>query len=118
MARDMDPNNLSASDVLRIVAPIIVVIAVLIMVGKFAPDYFWVLIVLMGGSVYVYVSKLPEKDLAAIAEREQQLEDKIGTIPFVGSIVKPAWRLLNWVAVILGAIMLILFVLASIKKLL
>ncbi len=118
MAREIDPNNLSVGDVLRIVAPTIAVIAALILVGKFAPDYVWLLIVLLVGGVYVYVSRLPKKDLATIAEREQKFENKIGAIPVVGPIAKPAWRLLNWLAVILGAVMLILFVLASIKNLL
>ncbi len=117
MAREIDPNNLSAGDVLRIVAPTIAAIAVLILVGKFAPDHVWLLIVLLVGGIYLYVSRLPKKDLAAIAEREREVENKIGAIPVVGPIAKPAWRLLNWLAVILGAIMLILFVLASIKNL-
>ncbi len=118
MARDIDPNNLAAGDVLRLVAPTIAVVAVLVLVERFAPDYAWVLIVLLLGGIYVYVTKLPKKDLAALAEREHELENKIGSIPVVGPIAKPAWRLLNWVLAIIGAIMLLLFILASIKNLL
>ncbi|MDH5501466.1 MAG: hypothetical protein OEY72_10250 [Gammaproteobacteria bacterium] len=118
MAREIDPNNLSAGDVLRVVAPTIAVVAVFILVGKFAPDYVWLLIALLVGGIYVYVSRLPKKDLAAIAEREQHFENKIGAIPVVGPIAKPAWRLLNWLAVILGAVMLVLIVVVSIKNLL
>ena len=118
MARDFDPNNLSAGDVFRAVVPTIAVIAVLVLVGRFAPNYVWLLIILLVGGVYVYVTRLPKKDIVAITEREQELENKIGNVPLVGPIAKPAWRLLNWLAVIFGAIMLILFVLTSIKNLL
>ena len=118
MARDFDPNNLSAGDVLRAVAPTIIAIAVLLLVGRFAPDYVWLLIVFIVVGVYVWVSKLPKKDLAAIAEKERELEDKIESIPVVGPVAKPAWRLLNWLAIVLGAIMLIVFILASVRNLL
>jgi len=117
MAGDFDPNNLSAGDVFRAIAPTVALVVALVLVGKFAPKFIWLFIVLLGGGIYVYVAKLPKKDLAAIAEKEQELEGKIGKIPVVGWIAKPAWRLLNWIGVILGAIMIIVFVLASVTNL-
>jgi ABC-type branched-subunit amino acid transport system permease subunit len=110
MARNFDPSNLSAGDVLRAVTPAIVAIAVLILVGRFAPDYLWLVIVFIVVGVYVWVSNLPKKDLAAVAEKERELEDKIRGIPVVGRVAKPAWRLLSWLALVLGAIMVIVFI--------
>ena len=116
MARDFDPINLSAGDVFRAIAPTVAVIAAFILVGRFAPDFIWLFIVLLTVGIYVFIVKLPKKDLAAIAEKEQELEDKIGRIPVVGRIAKPAWRLFNWIGAILGAIMLIVLILASVKN--
>ena len=118
MAREFDPNNLSAGDVLRILAPTVAVIAVVVLVGRFAPDYVWLLFVLTSVGAYLYVSRLPKKDLAAMVEQDQKFENKIGSLPVIGRIAKPAWRLLNWLVVVFSTIMLILFTLSSITNLL
>jgi|GEM_PF-4134774 len=116
MARKIDPNDLSAGDVLRLVAPTIAVIAAFVLVGEIVPDYLWLLIVLLIGGVYAHISRLPKKDLAALAQREKEVENKIGAIPVIGPIARPAWRVLNWIGVILGAFMLVVFALASMKN--
>lgn len=116
MARDIDPNNLSIGDVLRIVAPTIALIAILILVGRFAPNYVWLLLVLISVGAFVCVLRLPKKDLAAIAEHEQQLEDKIGSFPIVGSIAKIAWRLLGWLSIVFGVFVLVLLAATSVRN--
>lgn len=121
MARDFNPNNLSAGDVLRILASSIALIFVLLIavlfVSRFAPDFTRLFIGLLGIGVFVVITRLPKKDLAAISEKEHELEEKIGRIPIIGSVAKPAWRSFNWLTVILGVIVLILLVLASVMNL-
>ena len=64
MAREFDPINLAAGDVLRIAAPTIAVIALLVLVGKFAPDYVWLLIVLLAGGAYSLCFEFTEEGLS------------------------------------------------------
>ncbi len=118
MARKIDPNDLSAGDVLRLVAPTIALIALLILVGKFAPHFIWLLIVLLVIGFYVTVSKLPQKDLAAMEEKEREIQGKIESLPVVGPIAKSAWRIFSWIGFIIGALFLILIVFESVKNLL
>ena len=121
MARDFNPNDLSARYVLRIVAQTIIGIAALLtavfLVSRFAPDFVGLFIALIGIGVYVVVTRLPKKDLAAIVEKEREAEENIGKIPIVGPVVKFGWRLFNWLIVGLGMIMLILLVSTTVMNL-
>jgi hypothetical protein len=118
MVRNFDPNNFTAGHVLRLVTPTIAVIAVLVLIGLFAPDFFWLFIVLLVAGGYVSITKLPRKDLRAIAEKERDVEVKVRRLPVIGPIAVAAWRLLGWFVVIYCAIVLILLVLASLKSIL
>ena len=117
MARDFDPKNLSAGDVLRAIGPLVAFLAALVLVGRFAPDYIWLLIVGIGVFVYFYVTTLPKENIAAMVDKEREINEKIDKIPVVGRIVGPLWRALNWLGAIVGSIFLVWFIYVSIKNL-
>ena len=118
VAREFDPNNLSAGDVLRAIAPLVVVIAIIVFVGRYAPDYGGLAIVAIIGFVFFWVFTLPKKDVSAIAEAQRRLDTKIQNLPIVGPIAGPLWRILTWLGSILSALILIWLVYWAIKKLL
>jgi len=118
VAREFDPNNLSAGDVLRAIGPLVVVIAIIVLVGRYAPDYVGLAIAAIIGFVFFWIFTLPKKDVAAIAEAERKLDSKIENLPVVGPVAGPLWRVFNWLGSILGAVMLIWLVYWAIKNVL
>ncbi len=115
MGREIDPKNLSGGDVLRIVAPLIGLIVAIVVVGRFAPSYFWVLMVAVIGYVIYTVQTLPKKDLEAIAKAEQDTNDKIRNLPLLGPILYPLWRVFGWAHGVIGVATILLVVYFALK---
>ena len=94
--KEFDPNNLSAGDVARGLAAPIGIIVALIVVGKYAPRFIWLLVVGIPVCVYFYISRMPKEDLRAIADAEHRANEKIRNLPIVGPILYPLLRVLDW----------------------
>lgn len=107
MTREFDPNNLSAGDVVRAIAPLVAVIAIIVLVGRYAPDYVGLAIFAIVGFVFFWFLTLPKKDVAAMAEAERRVDSKIQNLPVIGPVAGPLWRVFNWLGSLLGAVMLI-----------
>ncbi len=118
MAREFDPNNLSAGDVFRAIAPLVVVIAAIVLVGRYAPDYVGLVIIAIIGFVFYWIFTLPKKDVEAIAEADRRLDSKIQNLPIVGPVAGPLWRILKWLGSILTTVILIWLVYWAIKNVL
>lgn len=118
MAREFDPNNLSASDVLRAIGPLVVVIATIVLVIRYAPDFVWLVIVGIVGFAFYWVFTLPKKDVEAIAEADRRLDSKIHDLPIVGPVAGPLCRVLNWLGSIFSAVMLVFVVYWAITSIL
>jgi len=118
MAKEFDPNNLTAGDVARAVAPTIAAILAIYLVHKIAPDFVGIAVIALIGLFFYFIFTIPKKDMKAIGKTDQELGDKLGSIPVVGPIAKPLRRVFDLLSVIIGAITLIWFVIWAIKKVL
>lgn len=102
MRRQVDPNNLSGGDVLRVLAPLAGFLVALIIAGQFGAKYVWVVIALGAAFVLYIVFTLPKEAVQAITEAEQRTNDKIRDLPVVGPLLYPLWRVLGWTHTLLG----------------
>ncbi|MGB5630185.1 MAG: hypothetical protein WBM57_12495 [Woeseiaceae bacterium] len=116
MAKEFDPNNLTAGDVVRAVAPMVAAILAIYLVHKFAPDFVGIAFVALIGLVFYFIFTMPKKDLEAIGKADKELGDKIGDIPIVGPVAKPLWQVFDWLGVIIGAISLLWLVVWAVKR--
>ena len=110
MARDFDPNNLSGGDVARALGPLIVGIVAFVVVGKYAPQFLWVLLVAFLVFVFYSVRSIPKKNLEAIADRRRLTNEKIKNLPYLGPIIYPLWRVLGWLSGLISIAMLPLII--------
>lgn len=110
MARDFDPNNLSVGDVARVLGPLVGAIIALIVVGKYAPQYLWVLFVAFFVLITYSVRSIPEESLEAMEDQRQRTNDKIKNLPYLGPIIYPLWRVFGWLHGLMSIAMLLLMV--------
>ena len=118
MARRIDPKNLTLGDALYVIAPTVALVAVVVVIGRFAPQYVPFLVIAVGVGVVIYVSKLPANDRAAIADAERRLDRKIDSLPIVGPIVGPLWRIFSLIVSIVSAVLMILVIYLAIRNVL
>jgi hypothetical protein len=102
MGRQVDPNNLSGGDVLRILAPLAGFLVALIIAGQVGAKYVWIVITLGAAFVLYIVCTLPKEAVQAITEAEQRTNDKIRDLPVVGPLLYPLWRVLGWAHALFG----------------
>ena len=98
MAREIDPNNLSGRDVARILAPTIGFVVAFVAVGRYAPQFIWVLFAALFVFMLFSVRSIPKKNLEVIAESQQRTNEKIKNLPVLGPIIYPLWRVLGWLS--------------------
>ena len=84
MAREFNPNNLTAGDVFKAVAPIIAAIGAIYLINKYFPDFVGLAVVAVVVLVMFVVLTMPTNDLDAIAEAEHKQNEKIRAVPVVG----------------------------------
>ncbi len=116
MARDFDPDNLTAGDVFKTVAPIFGVIGVLYLINKYFPDFVGLVVVALIVLVMVYVWTLPRKDLRAMAEADRKTDERIEGVAVVGPGLRLLRQAFDWLSTIVGAIMFIWLVYWAIGK--
>jgi len=110
MARDIDPKNLTGGDVARILAPLVGFLVALIVVGKYAPQFLWVLFAAMFVAIMISVRSIPKKNLEAFAESRQRTNDKIKNLPVLGPIVYPLCRVFGWLSELFSVAMILLVI--------
>ncbi len=118
MSREFDPNNLTFGDVLRAIVPLVAVIAIISLVGQYAPDYVLLVVVAIVGFIFYWIFTLPKKDVEAIAEADRKLENRIQNIPIIGPVAGAVFRIFNWLGLILGAVTVVWLVYSAIKNVL
>ena len=100
----MDPNNLSFWDLIRIIGPIVVGIALVIFAYRYlpVPDELISLVLIFGVLALPFL--MPKKDLDNITEKMAERDRKIERIPVIGNLYT-VWNLLY----ILGALVLVVY---------
>lgn len=118
MSREIDPKNLSFGDVVRAIAPLVIVITIFVIVGRYAPDYFLLAVVAIIGFGFYWIYTLPKKDIEAIVEADRKVDSKIQKFPIIGPVAGPVWRAFNWLMSILSVVLLIWLIYLAIKNVL
>ena len=116
MALHLDPNNLTAGDVVRVVGPLALGLATLFLVGYFASDFVWLVILAFVVIFVVGWARIPREDKISMVKKELELEQKIDNIPIVGRPARYLWKILSWVAGFIGIFYLVLLVVSTIGK--
>ena len=114
MKRDIDLNNLSLGDVLRLIAPLLVAlgvpIAVLVLAPAYLPHAFLGLIVL----AVVWLMRMPKEERLQINEAQRRANERLGRIPVVGGLL----RLLDSLFAVFSLVVFAWFVYLIVKSLL
>jgi carbon starvation protein CstA len=110
MSREFDPNNLSVGDVARVLGPLVGVIIAVVAVGKYAPQYLWVLFAALFVLVMYSVRSMPKESLEAMEDQRQRTHDKIKNLPYLGPVIYPLWRVFSWLNGLIGIAMLLLMI--------
>lgn len=104
MARDFDPNNLTARDVFWAFAPIIAAIGAIFFVNMFLPDFVGLAIVALVVLLILGIRTIPKKDLEAAAEGQRRLDEKINAVPIVGPALGILLQTLDWLGSIFAVV--------------
>jgi len=116
MVKEFDPDNLTAGDIVRAVAPTILAILAIYLVQKFAPNFLGIAVVILIALVLYVIFTMPKKDVESIGKADRELNDNIGKIPVIGPLAKPLWRVIVWLSAIVSLITIILLVFGAIDK--
>ena len=103
MARKLDPKNLSAGDVARILSPTVLAFAGLLLAFHISQKLGALVLLLIIIGIFVMVIRIPKKDLGRISRRMEESDQKIYRIPVLG----PLWRIGGWFHMFFGLIMLL-----------
>lgn len=113
MGRDIDPDDLSGTDIVYLLAPLIGVIASIVVVVFFLPDLIWLwFLVLIGIGVYKSAS-ISQEQQEALAKARQELDEKTRRTPIVGPFLPPLFFLIRAVSAVGGLVLLVLVLYAA-----
>ena len=98
MARDFDPNNLTARDVFWAFAPIIAAIGAIFLVQRFFPDFVGLAIVSLVVLFVLGLRTIPKEGLEAAADGQRRLDEKIKAVPIVGPALGAVLQILEWLS--------------------
>ena len=116
MAWEYDPDNLTAGDVLKMVAPTIAAFVSIYFVNKYFPDFVDLAAFALIALVIFGILRMPKKDLEKIAEAEQRQSEKVKAVPVVGPALGVLKQAFDWIHTIFGIILFIWLIYWAVGK--
>lgn len=119
MTKDFDPDNLSFSDVVRAVAPLAVIIALLVVfrnsdrftfLTEYANHLRILFVVVLFIAAYSWTKRLPDETVERIAEIEEQRTQKLRSTPYVGPLLLLIKRVLGALFAVISATVFVVYV--------